>query len=63
MNKLYKEGDTFYYILHNYDSNEYYTMAYEYHKEYDHCFYHSLMFKSKEEAENRASELNIINKK
>lgn len=58
MNNLYKDGDTFYYVLYNHVTNNYYIMAYKYWDEWDHCFDHSLMFKTKEEAEIKVFELN-----
>ena len=54
MNKLYKDGDTFYYVLYNHVTNNYYVIAYKYWDEWDHCFDHDLMFKTKYEAEQKA---------
>ena len=59
MNKLYKDGDTFYYVLLNKVTNQYYVMAYKYWDELDHCFDHNLMFKTKYEAEQKAYKMNV----
>lgn len=59
MNLSYKDGDIFYYVLLNKEINQYYVMAYKYQDKWDNSFDHNLMFKTKEEAEQKANAMNM----
>lgn len=61
--ELLEEGDTFYYILprfyseNNVQHKSFHIFAYEYHKKYSNCFDENLMFDTEEKAYLKSLEL------
>lgn len=64
-NSLYKDGDTFYYILPRFyldssgiEHKQFYVMRYQYWDQWNHCFNQDWMFKTEKQAKEKADQLN-----
>lgn len=66
--KMFKNGDSFFYILKRYynengiNKKEYYVSRYTYCQKWDYCFDRTLMFTNQQDAENKAQFLNKMAK-